>query len=254
MPRFYLPPDQCREEALFLTGREAHHALRVLRLQQGDRVTVSNGAGTQFLCAVEQYDRDKVKLGVLEKISVPPPPYRITLLQALPKGKMFESIVQKATELGLCRVVPLLSERAVAAPLDQNGCRQKAEKWRLVAIEAIKQCGSAWLPEIESPVALKQFLARNETFELPLIASLQNESRHPREYFRAFPSKRGRGPESVCIWVGPEGDFSPEEVASISSAGALPISLGPLVLRTETAAIYCLSVINYELQSPVSAQ
>jgi 16S rRNA (uracil1498-N3)-methyltransferase len=254
MPRFYLPPDQCRDTTLFLTGREAHHAVRVLRLRRGDRVTVLDGAGSQFLCAFEQNERDKVKLNVLEKTSIPPLPYRITLLQALPKGKIFESIVQKATELGVFRIVPLLSEHVVAAQVDQKGVQQKAEKWRLVAIEAIKQCGSAWLPEIESPVTPKQFLARREKFELPLIASLQSDSRHPREFFRAFQSEHGRRPGSVCIWVGPEGDFTAEEVASVASAGASAISLGPLVLRTETAAIYCLSVINHELQSPVSAQ
>src|SRR5204862_6341470 len=99
-----------------------------------------------------------------------------------------------------------------------------------------------------------QFLARKEKFELPLIASLQSDSRHPREFFRAFQSEHGRRPGSGCIWVGPEGDFSAAEVASVASAGASAISLGPLVLRTETAAIYCLSVINYELQSPVSTQ
>src|SRR5205814_10224329 len=150
------------------------------------------------------------------------------------KGKIFESIVQKATELGVFRIVPLLSERAVAAQLDQKEVQQKAEKWRLVAIEAIKQCGSAWVPEIETPVTPKQFLDRKEKFELPLIASLQSDSRHPREFFRAFQSEHGCRPGSVCIWVGPEGDFTVEEVASVASAGASAISLGPLVLRTET--------------------
>jgi 16S rRNA (uracil1498-N3)-methyltransferase len=95
-----------------------------------------------------------------------------------------------------------------------------------------------------------QFLARHEQFELPLIASLQSGSRSPREYFRAFHAQHGRGPESVCVWVGPEGDFTPAETEAIRLHGALPITLGQLVLRTETAAIYCLSVLNYELQSP----
>jgi len=250
MPRFYLPPEQCANPPLFLTGREAHHAIHVLRLRRDDEVTVLNGAGAEFRCEVQEYDRDKVKLAVTQKISAPPLPCQITLLQALPKGKIIESIIQKATELGAFRIVPLLSERVAAAQLEAKALRHKTDKWRLVAIEAIKQCGSAWLPEIESPVTPNQFLARHEIFELPLIAPLQSDSRHPREYFRAFHAKIERRPRSISIWVGPEGDFTREEVASVASSGALQISLGRLVLRTETAAIYCLSILNYEISSP----
>src|SRR5439155_15904498 len=107
-----------------------------------------------------------------------------------------------------------------------------------IAIEAIKQCGNPWLPRVEPPLTPAAFLARQEQFELPLIASLQGETRHPRQYFEAFREKHAREPRSICIWVGPEGDFTPEEIHAVKSAGASPITLGPLVLRTETAAIY----------------
>src|SRR5438552_14653985 len=120
MPRFYLPPDQCVNPRLFLTGREAHHAIHVLRLRRGDGVTVLNGAGAEFRCEVQEYDRDKVKLAVTEKISAPAALCQITLLQALPKGKIIEAIIQKATELGTFRIVPLLSERVVAAQLESK--------------------------------------------------------------------------------------------------------------------------------------
>ena len=185
---------------------------------------------------------------MLQKNLIPPLPYQVTLLQAIPKGKIIESIVQKATELGAARVVPLLSERVVAQ-LDDDTAEDKVEKWRLIAIEAIKQCGSAWLPQIDKPMSPKAFLARGEKFDLPLIASLQPDRRHPRELFKAFFAERHRLPQSVCVWVGPEGDFTPAEMSAVKSAGASPITLGRLVLRSETAAIYCLSVLNYELQA-----
>jgi 16S rRNA (uracil1498-N3)-methyltransferase len=117
-----------------------------------------------------------------------------------------------------------------------------------VAIEAIKQCGAAWLPKIEVPMTIEQYLARKDTFDLSLAGSLQKERRHPREIFRDFESKHGRLPQSVGIWIGPEGDFTLEELEAIEAVGALPISLGRLILRVETAAIYCLSILNYELQ------
>jgi len=221
MHRFYLPPEQCQEASLFLTGREAHHARHVVRVRQGDRVAVLDGAGHELLCEVREYDRDQVRLAVSEKRFQPALAGQVTLLQAVPKGKFMEAIIQKATELGAFRIVPLLTERVVAH-LDGEDAAHKAAKWRLVAIEAIKQCGSAWLPEVEPPLTPDQYLARKESFELPLIASLERGSRPAREYFHAFQTERGRMPRSVCVWVGPEGDFTPAETAAIKSHGALP--------------------------------
>lgn len=249
MHRFYLPPEQCRDASLLLTSREAHHALHVVRVRRGEHVTVVDGSGCELLCEVQECDRDKVRLAVVEKRCQPAPPSQVTLLQAVPKGKAMEVIIQKATELGTFRIVPLLSERVVTHLHDQDAAH-KAGKWRSVAVEAIKQCGSAWLPELEAPLTLDQFFARKESFELQLIASLASGSRPARECFRAFHAQHGRPPRSVCVWIGPEGDFTPVETGAIESHGALPITLGRLVLRAETAAIYCLSILNYELQSP----
>src|SRR5260221_8763891 len=110
--------------------------------------------------------------------------------------------------------------------MDESAAPDKAGKWQLPPIEAIKQCGSAWLPQIEAPISPKAFLARGEKFELPLIASLQPDSQHPRELFKRFHAERGRLPESLCVWVGPEGDFTPAEMSAARSAGAVPITLG----------------------------
>lgn len=251
MHRFYLPPTQSRDDALFLTGGEAHHALHVLRVRQGERVVVLDGAGQELLCEAQKLEPKSVQLAVVQRNTVPPLPCQITLLQAVPKGKIIEGIIQKATELGAHRIVPLLSDR-VTARLDEESAADKAEKWRTTAVEAIKQCGSAWLPQVDAPVTPKEYLARAEKFELPLIASLQDDRRHPRDYFKTFQDEKGRLPKTVCVWVGPEGDFTPAEMSAAKSAGALPITLGRLVLRSETAAIYCLSILNYELQSKSS--
>lgn len=247
--RFYLPPAQCRGDALALEGAEAHHALDVLRIRQGDEVTVLDGAGQRLRCQIEDAGRGRITLRVQERAAIPPPPHRITLLQALPKGKLIESIVQKATELAAARVIPLLSERVVVQLTAAEAAR-KAEKWRAVCVEALKQCGCPWLPEIEIPLTPVQFLNRREDFELALVGSLQPGAQHPRLCFEEFERKRGHRPGSVALWVGPEGDFTPAELQAIQAAGAKPVTLGPNVLRTETAAIYCLSVANYELQAP----
>jgi 16S rRNA (uracil1498-N3)-methyltransferase len=249
MHRFHLPPVDCKGATLLLNDRDVHHASHVLRLRRGDRVTVLDGAGEDLLCEIEYCGRDNVRLAVIQRTAIPPLPSQITLLQAVPKGKIIESIIQKATELGVARIIPLLTER-VATRLDDEGTQQKGEKWQQVAIEAIKQCGSAWLPKVEPPLTPREFIARKENFDLPLIASLQPGSRHAHEYFQNYRDSNHRQPKAVCIWVGPEGDFTPEEVAAAQSAGALPITLGRLILRSETAATYCLSILNHELTCP----
>jgi 16S rRNA (uracil1498-N3)-methyltransferase len=271
MHRFYLPPERCAGAALRLDGREAHHALHVLRLKRGELVAVLDGVGNEFLCAVENSSRQAVTLSVSLKNFTSPPPCSITLLQAVPRGKIIESIIQKAVELGVRRIVPLLTERVVTH-LEDEDAGNKRDKWRQVAIEAIKQCGAAWLPEVVAPTTIAQVLNRNPSafparhslgdggslqplaFDLSLVGSLQKERFHPRECFRKFQTQHKRLPQSVGVWIGPEGDFTLDELQAIQAAGALPISLGRLVLRVETAAIYCLSILNYELNSVLESK
>lgn len=247
MHRFYLEPERAGRQPLRLEGREAHHALHVLRLKPGDQVTVLDGAGTSVLCAVETIAKDAVALAVLEKKSAPALPCPMTLLVAVPKGKIIEDIIQKSVELGATRVVPLLTGRVIMQ-LDAAGAEAKREKWQQVAIEAIKQCGAAWLPKVETPQTIEKFLAHGDTIEFSLVGSLQTGRRHPREWILEFQQQHGRLPRSAGVWIGPEGDFTLAELQAIETSGARPVTLGALTLRVETAAIYCLSFLNYELR------
>jgi 16S rRNA (uracil1498-N3)-methyltransferase len=247
-PRFYLPPGRCAGATLQLDGREAHHALHVLRVKRGDAAVVLDGVGHEYVCEIAECSRKGVMLRVKKMNSTSAPHGQITLLQALPKGKIIESIIQKSVELGAWRVAPLLTGRVVTHLAEEERA-DKQEKWRQVAIEAIKQCGAAWLPEIETPTTIEHFLDRREKFDLSLVGSLQTGRRHPRECFQEFQSRKGRPPQSIAVWIGPEGDFTPDELKTIESSGAQPISLGRLILRVETAAIYCLSILNYELSA-----
>ena len=249
MHRFYLPPELCRGDIIQLPENEAHHASRVLRLEAGELVTVLDGAGHVIDCEVREATKRNVTLTALRKTFSPPLPCQITLIQAMPKPKALDYIVQKATELGAARIIPLVTERVIAH-VDERSAPDKAAKLQPVAIEAIKQCGSPWLTKIEPPVSLKNFLARREPFDLSLVASLQTGSRHPREFIQKHRDAHKHLPKTASIWIGPEGDFSPGEMELILSSGALPVTLGSLVLRSDTAAIYGLSVLNYELQTP----
>jgi 16S rRNA (uracil1498-N3)-methyltransferase len=254
MRRFFVPPEQCRDEGLTLPEREARHATQVLRLEVGDELQVLDGAGSVLICRLESATKRSVQLRTVSRERRAPLPCAITLVQAIPKGPAFETIVQKATELGVARIIPLLSERVVAH-VHESDATAKVEKWRQIAIESIKQCGSPFLPHIDAPIRFDALLERlsQPTPEFAVVCSLQEPHRTMREAVNDFISAHSRKPAHCHLWIGPEGDFTAGEYAAIAKSGAHPISLGPLVLRADTAAIASLAIANHELQSPLPA-
>jgi 16S rRNA (uracil1498-N3)-methyltransferase len=234
--RFHLPPDQWNESPA-LTGDEARHLSQVLRIRAGETVTVFDGHGRRAEAEVLTVSRDRVplKLGQhLTKSSVSP---AITLAQAIPKGKNMDLIVQKAVELGITRIQPLVTRNTVVQPGDG-----KADKWRRTALEACKQCGQDTLPAIDEPTTLERWLTQpGVPAHLRLIASLAPGAHPFREVLRAHP-----GTKDATLLVGPEGDFTAEETTAAIHAGFIPVSLGDIVLRVETATLYCLSALRFE--------
>jgi 16S rRNA (uracil1498-N3)-methyltransferase len=249
MHRFYMPSAAGAGEHFELSGAEGHHACRVLRLGDGEQVTVLNGAGVELRCQVEGVRRGGVKLHVIQRIQHERLAHRITLVQSIIKGRGMDWLLQKATELGAARIVPVVTERSVVR-LDAVEGAGRREKWEAVAVEAIKQCGSPWLPKIEAPVAIEAHLSSAEQNELELAGSLQPDAPHPRRHFDAFAGEHGRLPRTVSVWVGPEGDFTSGELERIEERGVRPVTFGRLVLRSDTAAVYAISVVQYELGRP----
>ena len=246
MHRFYLPPDEWNPAALRLSGAEAHHARNVLRLQPGDKAVLFNGQGREITAEVTSLDGRDISLRKLHESSTPPLRCRITLAQAIPKGKNMDLIVQKAVEIGAAEIVPIMSDRTIVRLADEDAA-QKQTKWQTIAIEAAKQCGQNWLPEVGKPRPLAQFFAGHAPFDLQLIGSLQSDAVHLKKILAEYSAEHGDRPTSVLMLVGPEGDFTPAELSLARSHGCRPITLGPIILRVETASIYCLSVLSYEL-------
>jgi len=245
--RFYISPARWSLKALTLDERESHHCVDVLRLAPGSRVVVFNGQGLEVTAEILSVEKSQVRLKPLLTVKTQPLPCGITLAQAVPKGKNMDLIIQKATELGAAKIVPLLSERTVVQ-VDPADFQRRLEKWRLIVVEAAKQCGQNWLPQVADPVTPKQFLGELDRFEVLLIASLQEGARSFKSVLKDFLDQHGRSPSSVLMLIGPEGDFTPAESALAKTAGCIPVTLGPIVLRAETAALFSLSVLSYELQ------
>jgi len=221
----------------------------VLRLGINERVTVFDGAGREASGKIAVADAKAVGLRLSPSTKSPCLPCAITLAQAVPKGKNMDLIVQKAVELGASAVSPILSARTIVH-LDAAEMDKKRAKWRETALEACKQCGQNRLPDIAAPCPPKEFFERAEPSELMLIASLQPDARPIKSVIGDFVAAHSRLPRSATVLVGPEGDFTPAEISLAKSHGCLPITLGQIILRTETAAIYCLSVLAHELFTP----
>jgi len=281
MHRFYVWPENWNPCALALAGSEAHHARDVLRMKRGEKLVLFNGRGREITAEILDLSGDEIRLRKLHEAETPPLRCRIVLGQAIPKGKNMELIVQKAVEIGAAEIAPIISDRIVVQ-VDSESAAQKQAKWQQIAIEAAKQCGQNWLPRIHTPRKLAEFfdvveaepsligsrtgMLRAESpmsqplprtfsglqkdftrFDLRLIGSLQPDAQHLKKILADYSSEHQQRPQSVLMLIGPEGDFTPAELALARRHECQPITLGPIILRVETAAIYCLSVLSYEL-------
>ena len=268
MYRFYIQPNEWNPDALALRGGEARHARTVLRMTRGEKAVLFNGRGRELTAEIIDFGRDQIHFRKLHEAETAPLRCSIVLVQAIPKGKNMDLIVQKAVEIGASEIVPVISERTII-DLDPHEAGQRQSRWQQVAVEAAKQCGQNWLPQVHLPRKLKDFfahfpletsrsganprdmqprkLAELRLPQLRLIGSLQRDAQHLKKILADYAGEYQHLPTGVLMFIGPEGDFTPAELALAKAHGCLPITLGPIILRVETAAIYCLSVLSYEL-------
>jgi 16S rRNA (uracil1498-N3)-methyltransferase len=237
--RFHLSTTEWSPPHLKLTGDEAQHCGRVMRKQPGDTIEVFDGAGRVAVCEITHVSKSEVQARIVSESSVPPFQSSIHLLPALIKAEPFEWLLEKAVELGAASVQPVITERTVIH-LDAAQTEKKLAKWRRHMIESAKQCHTPFVPELKAPVPLLAGLKFEADFKL--IPAL---SEHSRTLKQALPASK---PKSVAVLIGPEGDFTPEEEAQAFAAGFVPVTLGPLVLRAETAGIATLAILGHELR------
>lgn len=250
MPDFraFCSPPTAEPVEIVLSADESHHLIAVNRAHAGDTVVAFDGRGTEWICELANDRKQAALLKVRFRQKAKPLLYEITLGQALPKGASMDSIVRKATEIGAVRIVPLESERT-QVHLDGDRSDKKIDKWQTAALEAAKQCGNPFLPEVTPVQKAATFMESARGYDLKLIASLHSGARSLKHVLAAFQAANQRTPKKVLWLIGPEGDFTPAEMSLAQTSGFEPITLGPLVLRCETAAVYALSVLSYELQN-----
>ena len=239
LPRFHLSAAAWASPHLTLTHDEAQHCSRVMRKQPGDMIEIFDGAGRVAVCEITQVSKSEVQAQITSETRVEPFQTAIHLLPALIKAEPFEWMLEKAVELGAASVQPVITERTIVH-LDAAQTEKKLAKWRRHMIESAKQCHTPFVPELKAPIAFAAGLKIQADFKL--IPAL---SEHTRTLKQALPASK---PSSVAVLIGPEGDFTTEEEAQAFSEGFVPITLGALVLRAETAAIATLAILGHELR------
>lgn len=240
--RCYVEPAAWCAEEVVLGPEETHHLHTVLRARRQARVTVFDGCGRSAQAEILSLDRREARLRVLQQFIRPRPAVELVLVQGVPREQKMDLVIQKATELGVSRILPVQTDHAVMRVREEHEAT-KRDRWKKIALNAAKQCGSDWLPEIAPIQDLEACLAGMPRVDLFLHASLDPDARPLRE---VIAGARASAPRMIAALVGPEGDLSARERASARNAGARPVNLGSSVLRSETAALYVLSVLVYE--------
>lgn len=244
MQHFFAQPEWIQGNKIYLSGQDLNHMKNVLRMKPGEDAVVSDGQGRSYLCCVEGYEQGTAVLDILKVMEADTElPSRIILFQGLPKGDKMEWIVQKAVELGAYSVVPFAAKRSVVR-LDEKKAAKKTERWQAIARSAAEQSGRGIVPEVVAPVSLKQALEMASALDVVLIPYELEEGM--AQTARVLDGIRPG--QSVGIFIGPEGGFEEEEVALAKENGAVPVTLGKRILRTETAGLTALSILMYHLE------
>ncbi len=242
MHRCFIEPDRWNEHQIAPSTKEAHHLRDVLRAEDGDNVTLFDGRGHEAH-AVVQIDATGDLLLLVNKVqTVAERAFDIILVQAVPKGSRMDTLVEKATELGVARIIPIITDRSVVR-LDSKQAAKRADRWDRIARSAAKQCGTQWLPQIDPVCNFADALSLTSEFDALLLGSLVNGV---QPLHVVTESLKTRNPRSVAVMIGPEGDFTPSETDAAVESGAIPVSFGGLTLRVETAALYIASVLAHE--------
>ncbi len=240
MHRFYVPGEQIDNNMAIIRGEEYKHLARVLRLASGDPVVVFDGAGWEYEGVIKTLKEREAHVSLTSSSFLPrESSLEVWLAQGLPKGDKMELIIQKATELGVRGIIPLELERSIVK-LDEKKKKEKRERWQKIAIEAVKQSRRSLIPEVLQPRSLEMFLAEVPAGAL-LLLPWEEGGASLKKVLLETPS-----PRPVYIIIGPEGGLSPKEVALARASGAVTVSLGPRILRTETAGLAVVSAVMYQ--------
>jgi 16S rRNA (uracil1498-N3)-methyltransferase len=247
MQRYFVSNDQRTDVGVTITGEDARHISRVMRMKPGEPILVCDETGQTFLCEIQEINETNVRCLIRETIEEKSElPIKVTLVQGLPKGDKLEFVVQKGTELGAAGFLPFESERAIVK-WDTSKVQKKLERLRKIAKEAAEQSHRSTIPIINEPLRLDALIAFSQSFTHKMVAYEEEAKQGEVKRFASLLSTIKEG-QSLLVVLGPEGGLTAEEVDKLQQAGFVLAGLGPRILRTETAPLYVLSAVSYQFE------
>lgn len=244
MYHFFVSPEQIGENHIRITGADVNHIKNVLRMRPGEKVLIGNGQDKDYLCEISEILKEEVLASILAVDETGTElPSKIYLFQGLPKSDKMELIIQKAVELGVYKIIPVSTKRAVVK-LDEKKEAAKLKRWNSICESAAKQSKRTVIPEVSSVMGLQQAFDFAKTLDQSIMPFEHQEGMaDTKETFRAIEPGM-----SVGVFIGPEGGFEDSEVEDAKSSGIIPVTLGRRILRTETAGLAVLSVLMFQLE------
>ncbi len=244
MRRFFTDPDNIKDDMIDIF-EDSRHIEKVLRMNCGDRVLVFDGTGMEYTAELVSIEKNFCRARVVDKsVSLSEPKTGVTLFQGLPKSGKMELIVQKAVELGVFEIVPVIMERCVVKINGKSMGEEKAARWNKVSVEAAKQCGRGIVPKVTEPVSFEEAINRMKNLELAIMP--YEELGHQGKTGLKKLLEENKAAKTIGVVVGPEGGFSEEEAALAKEMGINTVGLGKRILRTETVSGAILPVIMYD--------
>jgi 16S rRNA (uracil1498-N3)-methyltransferase len=248
MHRCYIQQNNWQGKYAFPSKEELHHITHVMRLKVGETIDIFDGEGHEARAIVvnENGEADSpFCLKIISDIISVEQSIKLTLFQAIPKGKRIDTLIEKCTELGISEIVPMVTERVIVKISDSKSEKHKISRWQSIALSAAKQCGRADIPNIKEVVSINNVFEKCEKPDCILIASLEDSAQSFQKVLREIKAS-GKPIDSIGVFIGPEGDFTEKEHDFLVESGALPVSFGKLIMRVETASIYATSILAYE--------
>ena len=242
--RFFVDPSSISSGSVTIVGSTARQIVKVLRLREGDSIQLFDGTGAEYAASITSTSKDTITAQITNtRKCFLDPTIQLTLAISLPKSDKMDLIVQKTTELGISEIVVVNSERTISRP-DGVKFADRLDRWRRIAAEAAEQCGRSKVPQIEGGIEFVDLAKCVGQYSLALIAWEEEQTQSLKQTLRARADA-----QSILLIIGPEGGFPEREVEMVKSAGAVSVSLGRRVLRSETAAIAACAVIMYEIEN-----
>lgn len=242
MYKFFVEKQSIYNDIAIIEGEDVKHIYKVLRLKIGEKISINNCEGIEYLGEISEITKEKVEVKLIDKLPLNnESPINIYLFQGLPKSSKMDLIVQKNTELGVKEITPVITERVVVK--SELGEFKKVDRWNRIALEACKQSKRSLIPKINTPIVFKELLVQLKFMDL-IVVPYENEDNFGLKNINFGNDKNIK---NVAVVIGPEGGFEDFEIDTLKSVGSYIITLGPRILRTETAGFVCLAQIMYEL-------